>query len=87
MIRFSWGTTIPSNEAFLRIYTSGFRLVWDVEFNKDNKPEYLTAGTHEDTWDGKDEEGRPMPPGNYLCFITLNVGKKSYEASGKTEIP
>ena len=71
----------------MRIYTSGFRLVRDFSFNKIEKPEYLTSGTHEITWDGKDDQMRAMPPGNYLCFISVSVGKKSYEASGKTEIP
>lgn len=71
----------------MRVYTTGFRLVWEMNFNKDEKSEYLGTGTHETTWDGKDDEGRPMPPGSYLCFISVTVGKKSYEASSKTEMP
>ncbi len=63
------------------------RPVVNFEFNKHEKPEYLTAGTHEVVWDGRDEEERPMPPGSYICFISITVGKKTYEASGKTEIP
>jgi flagellar hook assembly protein FlgD len=61
--------------------------VWDENFNKDEKPEFLTSGNHETSWNAKDEEDRPMPPGNYLCYISISVGKKTYEASGKTEIP
>jgi len=61
--------------------------VQDFTFNKDNSPEYLTAGTHEFTWDGKDEQKRPMPPGVYLCFVNARVGNKSYDFGGQTEIP
>jgi len=82
-----WGTTAPAKEAYLRVYTSGFRMVWDENFNKDEHPEFLGAGTHETTWNGKDDQGRPMPPGSYICFISVTVGKKSYESSGKTEMP
>jgi flagellar hook assembly protein FlgD len=71
----------------LRIFTSGLRPVLVFEFNKDQKPEYLTKGTHEIVWDAKDEEGRAMPPGGYICFISITVSKKTYDASGKTEIP
>lgn len=71
----------------MRVYTSGFRLVWEENFNPKEKPEFLTLGTHETTWNGKDDEGRSMPPGTYLCFISLTVGKKTYEGSGKTEMP
>ena len=87
LVRFKWGTTVPANEAYLRVYTSGFRLVWEMNFNKDEKPEYLGSGAHEVTWNGKDDEGRPMPPGTYLCFISVTAGKKSYESSSKTEMP
>lgn len=86
-IHFAWGTTIPSSEVFLRVYTSGFRLVWDENFNQDNQPQFLTSGDHDTYWNARDEEERPMPPGNYLCFISITVGKKNYEASSKTEIP
>lgn len=78
---------MPADEAYLRVYTSGFRLVWEEDFSKDEKPEYLGAGTHETTWNGRDDEGRPMPPGTYLCFISVTSGKKNYESSSKTEIP
>ena len=86
-MKFTWGTTTPADEVFLKIYTSGFRLVREFHFDKDENPENLSADTHELNWDGKDEEKRPMPPGNYLCFIDIKVGKLKYEASGKTEIP
>ena len=86
-VRFSWGTTIPADEAYLRVYTSSFRLVWEENYNSKEKPENLTSGGHETVWNGKDDEGRIMPPGTYLCFISLTVGKKTYEASGKTEMP
>jgi flagellar hook assembly protein FlgD len=86
-VRFGWGTTIPADEVFIKIYTSGFRIVREFQFNKDQNPENLTAGTHDLGWDGKDEEKRPMSPGVYLCFIDVNVDKKRYETSGKTVIP
>lgn len=86
-VHFSWGTTIPADEAFLKIYTSGFRVVREFVFNRKENPEFLPAGVHDFTWDGKDEQKRAMAPGTYLCFINVNVGKKRYEASGKTEIP
>ncbi len=87
LVKFSWAANTPVEKVFLKIYTSGFRIIRIYEFNKKEKLEYLTAGPHEFSWDGKDEEGRFLPPGVYLCFIDLNVGKKRYEASSKTKIP
>jgi flagellar hook assembly protein FlgD len=78
---------IPSDRVYLKIYSSGFRLVRDFEFNKVDSPDYLTRGTHEFYWDGKDEQNRPMPPGDYICVINVDVKKKVYEASSKTDIP
>jgi flagellar hook assembly protein FlgD len=72
---------------YLKIYSSGFRLVRDFEFNKLDSPDFLTRGTHKFYWDGKDEQNRRMPPGSYLCFIDINSKKKVYEASSKTEVP
>jgi FlgD Ig-like domain len=86
-IHFAWGTTVPADQVYLWIYTSGFRLVEDFNFNKKKQPENLSLGRHEITWDGKDSQGRRMPPGTYLCFISIHVGDKHYEASGKTEVP
>jgi hypothetical protein len=86
-INFNWGNTLPADEAFLKIYTSGFRIVREFEFSPTESAGYLTAENHEFTWDGKDENARAMPSGIYLCFIELSIGKKQYEASGKTEIP
>ncbi len=86
-VNFSWGTTIPADEAYLKIYTSGFRMVREFNFNRDENTDYLTAGSHDFTWDGKDDNQKSLPPATYLCFIDVNVGKKKYEASGKTEIP
>ncbi len=86
-ISFDWGVNIPAESVFLKIYTSGFRLARDFEFNKTDSPDYLTQGSHTFRWDAKDEENRPMPPGIYLCFIDINVKKKTYQASSKTEIP
>jgi 3-isopropylmalate dehydrogenase len=86
-VHFKWGTTSDADHTFLRIFTSGLRPVLVYEFNKDQKPEYLTKGTHEIVWDAMDEEGRPMPPGSYICFLSITVNKKTYEASAKTEIP
>ena len=84
----SWiESTAPSDEVHLNIYTSGFRIVRNFIFDRDQKPEFLQAGTHEFIWDGKDDMGRWMPPGTYLSFIEMNLGKKRYEASGKTELP
>lgn len=86
-IKFNWGANVKADEVNLKVYTSGFRLAREFDFNKEQNPENLTAGPHEITWDGKDEEDRPMPPGSYLCFVRVNVDKKTYEASGKTNIP
>ncbi len=86
-IKFSWGTTVPADEAFLKIYTSGMRVVREFYFNKNENQDYLPAGLHELSWDGRDENNRPMPPGNYLCFIDIKSGLKKYESIGKTEIP
>ena len=87
LIKFTWGANIKCDSVYLKIYSSGFRLVRSFEFNKEETPDYLTVGTHNFTWDRKDEENRLMPPGIYLCFVDINAGKKRYEASGKTEIP
>ncbi len=62
-------------------------MVWEATYGKAEHPEYLDAGNHETTWNGRDDQGRSMPPGTYLCFISVTVGKKSYESSGKTEMP
>lgn len=78
---------MPASEAYLRVYTSGFRLVWEKNFNKDQNADFLTAGTHQASWNAKDDQDRPMPPGTYLCFISATIGKKTYDGSGKTEIP
>jgi hypothetical protein len=86
-IHFSWGTTVNAERAYLKIFTSGLRPVRDFDYSKDEKPEYLSKGLHEVVWDGRDEDSRPMPPGSYICFISITAGKKTYEASGKTEIP
>jgi hypothetical protein len=86
-IRFSWATNAEASQAFLRVRTSGFRTVREFDFFKKEKPEYLTVGTHDLYWDGKDEAGRPMTPGTYLCFITVVIGKKTYETTGKVYFP
>jgi len=86
-ISFGWEVNIPADRVYLKIYSSGFRLARDFEFSKIDSPDYLTRGPHLFYWDGKDEQTRRMPPGNYLCFIDINVKKKVYEASSKTEIP
>ncbi|HVZ81662.1 MAG TPA: hypothetical protein VHE12_12810 [bacterium] len=86
-IHFQWGTTVPADEVYLRVFTSGLRLVWEDTFNKKEKPEFLTIDPHDVTWNGRDDVGRPMPPGYYICFISVTAGKKTYESSSKTEIP
>ncbi|MBK9777667.1 MAG: hypothetical protein IPP62_15150 [bacterium] len=35
----------------------------------------LGAGRHEATWDGRDERGRLMASGSYLCRLQTAVGK------------
>ncbi|HTA76195.1 MAG TPA: hypothetical protein VK791_03440 [bacterium] len=86
-IKFEWGTTIKSKETNVKIFTSGFRMVRQFSFDRNTHPENLNPGQHEMTWDGKDEEDRAMPPGNYLCFIVVETEKKDYESSAKTNIP
>ncbi len=86
-IKFEWGTTIRAKETNVKIFTSGFRLVRQFSFDRNVHPENLNVGQHEMTWDGKDEEDRAMPPGNYLCFIVVETEKKDYESSAKTNIP
>ncbi len=29
----------------------------------------MTAGTHDILWDGRDDAGRPVPPGSYTCRL------------------
>ncbi len=86
-ISFKWKVNIPAEKVYLKVYSSGFRLVRSFEFNKVDSPDFLAKGTHEFKWDCKDEQNRPMPPGIYLCFIDVAVKKKVYESSSKTEIP
>lgn len=86
-IKFSWGANKEAQQAFLRVRTSGYRTVKEFDFFKKEKPEYLTVGTHDLVWDGKDDEGRPMTPGTYLCFIEVVIGKKSYYSVGKIYFP
>jgi flagellar hook assembly protein FlgD len=86
-IRFHWGTTIPADEVFIRVYSSGFRLVRNFEFNSKNDSDQLTAGTHDFDWDCTDDVKRVLHPGTYLCFIEVKSGKTKFEANGQTEIP
>jgi flagellar hook assembly protein FlgD len=86
-IKFQWETTTKAKEVDVKVFTSGFRMVRQFSFDQHQQNENLKAGPHETTWDGKDEQGRPMPSGTYLCFILIQTDKKDYEASGKTEIP
>ena len=37
------------------------------------------AGMNEAVWDGRDEQGRPVPPGVYLCRVTATTGRGSFE--------
>jgi hypothetical protein len=86
-VHFQWGTNVPADEVYLKIYSSGFRVVHGFEFNKEQQPGLLTPGAHEVTWDGRDEQGRRIPPGDYFCFIDVRAGGKRYEASGRVGIP
>jgi hypothetical protein len=86
-IHFRWGTSVQADEVFLKVYTSGFRIVQDLVFDSKNNIDFLAAGAHEYVWDCKDNVRRPMPPGSYLCFIEIHVGKIKYSASGQTEVP
>ncbi len=78
---------MPADEVSLRVYTSGFRLVQKFAFNSEDGEDQLNDGIHMYLWDGLDEVKRSVPPGNYLCFITVYVGKKKYEAAGQFEVP
>ena len=86
MIRFKWESGLDADKVFLRIFTSGFRLVQDFSFDPRNGADELGAGSHEYTWDGKDDVKRSLPPGIYLCFIEVDVGRKRFEAGGQLEI-
>jgi flagellar hook assembly protein FlgD len=86
-VKFQWGLTMKALEVNVKIFTSGFRMVRQFGFDKHHQSENIMPGEHEMTWDGKDEEDRTMPPGNYLCFIEAETEKKTYEASGMTNIP
>lgn len=86
-IRFRWGVNVQADEVFLKVYSSGFRLVHGWHFNTKEGREYLIAGSHEFLWDGRDGYGRRFPPGLYLCFIDIRVGERHFESSGRTGIP
>jgi len=86
-VHFQWGTNVPADEVYLKVYSSGFRVVHGFEFSKERQPGLLSPGAHEVTWDGRDEQGRKMPPGDYFCFIDVRAGGKRYEATGRVEIP
>jgi flagellar hook assembly protein FlgD len=86
-IKFHWGLTMRAQAVNVKIFTSGFRMVRQFSFEKHQHEDNLLPGEHEMTWDGRDEEDRRMPPGNYLCFIEAETEKKTYEASSKTNIP
>jgi flagellar hook assembly protein FlgD len=87
MLHFQWGTTMQVQEVNLSIYTSSFRIVRRFTFNPLNQVQFLAVGAHEFVWDGLDEEGRPLVPGTYLCFVGAKLGKKNYEASGDFSTP
>lgn len=76
-----------AREVDVKVFTSGFRIVRQFSFDQHVQKENLIAGPHDMTWNGKDEQDRAMPPGNYLCYILVQTDKKDYEASGKTNIP
>jgi flagellar hook assembly protein FlgD len=86
-IKFQWEATMKAKEVDVKVFTSGFRMVQQFSFDPHNQADNLKTGPHEVAWDGKDDQQRPMPPGDYLCFILVQTDKKDYEASGKTEIP
>jgi len=86
-IKFQWGTTVSAQEINVKVFTSGFRLVRQFSFDKHQHNENLSPGEHEMSWDGRDEQNRAMPPGNYLCFIIVETENKNYDASAKTNIP
>ncbi len=86
-IKFKWDSTFKAKEVDVKIFTTGFRLVRQFNYDKHEHGENLNPGEHEIYWDGKDEEDRPMPAGNYLCFIEAMAEKRSYEASAMTNIP
>ena len=68
LIKFSWGTTIPADEASLKVFTSGFRVVREFFFNKGENPEYLSSGTHDFSWDGRDDQSKTPAAGNLSLF-------------------
>jgi flagellar hook assembly protein FlgD len=76
-----------AKEVDIKVFTSGFRIVRQFSFDQHAHNENLKEGPHDMTWNGKDEQDRPMPSGNYLCYILVGTEKKDYEASGKTNIP
>jgi hypothetical protein len=86
-IKFRWGSTFKSREVDVKVFTTGFRLVRQFNFDRHEHGENLNPGEHEMSWDGKDEEDRPMPAGNYMCFIEVSAEKKTYAASAMTHIP
>jgi hypothetical protein len=86
-IKFHWGSTFKSREVDVKIFTTGFRLVRQFNFDRHEHGENLNPGEHEMSWDGRDDEDRPMPAGNYMCFIEVSAEKKTYEASAMTHIP
>ena len=61
--------------AVLRIYDASGRLARTL----DDGARPRAAGEHLATWDGRDDLGRPLPAGVYLC--RLQAGGRS--ASGK----
>jgi len=87
LIHFQWGTTMQVQEVNLSVYTSSFRIIRRFTFSPLNQVEYLAVGVHEFVWDGQDEEGRPLVPGTYLCFIGAKLGKINYESSGDFSTP
>ena len=36
------------------------------------------AGMNEAEWDGRDEQGRRVPPGLYLCRVTATTGRGAF---------
>lgn len=64
-------TALESGDARLEVYSVSGRLMKRL-MNR----EVVSGQTYPMTWDGSDEQGRPVPPGIY--FVRLTTGTRAY---------
>ena len=83
MVQFSFSVfKIQDQKAIgLEVYSLAGRLLRRMEITKEH-----ASGFHQLIWDGRDDSGRLLPPGLYICRIGLEVDTESGARSFVTKL-